>query len=82
MTKLSTRDKLLASIDSFLARSKMSRTRFGVWVQNDTSLYFRIAQGGDVHSATVDRINTMIAAWRPGQEISVPKKSRPRKRRA
>jgi hypothetical protein len=49
--------ELLARIDAFLNRTGISETRLGKEVMGDTSLVYRIRNGGDVYTGTVDAID-------------------------
>lgn len=74
---MSTREHLLAEIESFLTWSGMSPSEFGMRVAKDTSFVPRLRAGHDVRTATADRVFAFIRAHR----TSGAPRTRPRKAR-
>ncbi len=62
---MSTHDKLLSEIESFLDRTGMAHTTFGLRAVNDAKLVGHLRAGGDVRTRTADRILKFIREWKP-----------------
>lgn len=56
---------LLSEIDEFLAGSGMSATYFGKKAVNNSELVARLRVGGDVRTATADRVREFIRKSSP-----------------
>lgn len=54
-------DALLAEIEAFIARTGISRTKFGIDAVNDPRLVSDIAAGRNLTLKTVSRIRAFIA---------------------
>ncbi len=61
---MSTKEKLMNDIEAFLARSGMSRTRFGEDAAGERSLLKRLERGGQITIETHDRIRAFMRDWR------------------
>lgn len=61
---MSTREKLLAEIDAFLARTGMEEWRFGQEAAKTHNLVKRLRAGLDVKTSTADMVRAYIAAHR------------------
>jgi hypothetical protein len=57
---MSTRDELLAEVESFLTRSGMTPTRFGVEAMSDRTFVRNLRRSLDVRSSTIDRVRQFI----------------------
>ncbi|MCH9750890.1 MAG: hypothetical protein K0U61_01595 [Alphaproteobacteria bacterium] len=59
---MTTRDRLLADIESFLRATGMSHTKFGKLVANDTALITELRAGRDIRLGTADKIRDYMAS--------------------
>lgn len=76
---MSTREKLLAEIEGFLAGSGMAATEFGERIMGDRGLVRRLRSGLDVTTATADKCRALIKAHKADKE-GAPR-TRPRRSR-
>lgn len=66
--------QVLQEVEEHLAKSGTSASEFGVQIMNDSSLVFRMREGGEIRLATVDKIRQYIS--RSSELRSVRSKSR------
>jgi hypothetical protein len=61
---MSTREKLLAAIDAFLARHEMPQSQFGIEAMRDPSFVMRLRAGGQLRSDTIDKVEEFIRDYK------------------
>lgn len=66
--------QVLKEVEEHLAKSGTSASQFGVEIMNDSSLVFRMRDGGEIRLATIDKIRQYIS--RSSELRSVRSKSR------
>ena len=64
MTYIELRTQLLAEIDTFLSRTGMTETGFGIAVLNDPAWVGRLRQGMDPRIGTVDKCRLYMLAYK------------------
>lgn len=57
----STREQLILEIETYLARTGMSQTEFGLEVMSDGSFVTNLRKGADPKASTIDRVRNWIA---------------------
>lgn len=57
---MSTRERILKSVEEYLEISGLSKTKFGLLVANDPRLVDRLRAGKDITTATADNIEAFI----------------------
>jgi hypothetical protein len=55
------RQKLLADIESFITKSGLAATKFGLLAMNDPAFVRRLRLGGDIRTGTAAKIRKFIA---------------------
>lgn len=70
----STKDSLLADVESFIASTGMSQTAFGVLSVNDRAFVIRLRGGMDPRSSTVDRVRSFMQSYRSGNRRPLGKR--------
>ena len=58
---MTTREKFLALIEAYLARTGMSAREFGVQVRNDTDFVYGLRRGRSINADTIDKVEAWIA---------------------
>ena len=64
------RQKLLAEIEDFIAKSHVAPSKFGVLAMNDSAFVGRLRSGGDVRTETARRVRDFMRDWRPEKPSS------------
>jgi hypothetical protein len=62
---MTAREQLLLEIESFLAQTGMTATRFSEDATGERGFLIRLRKGSDVTLGTADRVRKFMREWRP-----------------
>lgn len=69
---MSTREKILAAIDAFIARHEMPQSQFGIEAMGDPSFVMRLRAGGQLRSDTIDKVEEFMRDYKQARPKSRP----------
>jgi predicted transcriptional regulator len=62
---MSSKEQLLAEVETFLREAGITQSQFGQAAVNDRSFVSRLRKGSDVRLETADRVRAFIVAYSP-----------------